>query len=591
MEDARLSNEVDDNLVDCDETKRLALVVDDDAVNRMILEGMLADAGYAVVTAADGQQAIQQYIDHEPNVILMDIMMPVLDGYQATQKIKELAGEHFVPIIFLTAVTDEDELARCVKVGGDDFLTKPYSKVIIMAKVEALTRMSELYATTQRQRDEIDIHNEQLLAEQKVAKKIYSRVVHEGCLDTPNLKYILSPLSIFNGDLLLAAYTPSGGLNILLGDATGHGLPAAIGAVPVSDLFYELTGNGATVDEIVLEINSKLKEILPPEFFFCACVCNISSDYRLFTMWHGGLPDVLIYSAEKKKLEHVVSSTNFPLGVVSNERLKTDVHIFDLSKGDRVYLYSDGITETRNTKREEFGEERLRHCFEQGKPADEVFNEILSSVNNFRGTEKQSDDVTLLELNADNRLLKDEPDEFKLKSKSTATLPYPSNWNMNLMLTKRDFIETNPVSILTKFTTQVDGLMLHRENIFIVLSELYNNALDHGVLKLDSALKVEPEGFLTYLMLRQQRLTALDDDGYIKISLEHKMGGDEGELVIYITDSGEGFDHAHRMMAMEKNLDRSGRGMLLANSLCTEVRYLGKGNQVRAIYHWKKPDR
>ena len=166
---------------------KLALVVDDDAVNRMILEGMLNDSGYDVVLAENGQEAIKQYLEHRPNVNLMDIMMPVLNGYEATARIKELAGDAFVPIIFLTAVTEEEELAKCVKVGGDDFLTKPYSRVILMAKVEALTRMNTLYSTIRKQRDEIDIHNEHMLREQKVAKKIFSKVVHEGCLDLRNI--------------------------------------------------------------------------------------------------------------------------------------------------------------------------------------------------------------------------------------------------------------------------------------------------------------------------------------------------------------------------------------------------------------------
>jgi CheY-like chemotaxis protein/anti-sigma regulatory factor (Ser/Thr protein kinase) len=567
-----------------EQPRRLALVVDDDAVNRMILESMLTESGFDVITAADGQQGVEAYAENEPDVILMDIMMPVLDGYQATRRIKELAGEHFVPIIFLTAVTDEDELAKCVTVGGDAFLTKPYSKVIIMAKVTALIRLSELYATTQRQRDEIDIHNEQMLVEQKVAKKIYSRVVHEGCLDTPNLKYILSPLAIFNGDLLLAARTPSGGLNILLGDATGHGLPAAIGAVPISDLFYELTEDGATVDEIVLEINSKLKNILPPEFFFCASVCNFSNDYRLFTIWHGGLPDVLIYSAEQRKIKHVIASTNFPLGVVNNERLKTDLQIFDLSKGDRVYLYSDGITETRNMDGQEFSQERLMRCFQQTIPAGEMFSYIMETVNKFRGAQDQSDDLTLLEINADPDLF---VEDYPPRPATKPILPYPSDWNMNMMLKRQDLIETNPVSILTKFTSQVDGLLQHREDIFIVLSELYNNALDHGVLKLDSSIKSQSDGFLKYLMLRQQQLSKLED-GYIVISLEHKMQGDQGALVINITDSGEGFNYEKLATDLENNKAYSGRGCGLVKSLCQDLKYYGKGNHVQAIYHWNK---
>jgi len=562
---------------------RRALIVDDDAVNRMILEGMLVESGFEVYSAEDGQEAIQMYIDHDPCVILMDIVMPVLDGYEATIEIKALAGDRFVPIIFLTSITNEDELANCVKVGGDDFLTKPYSQIILMAKIEALTRLSELYRTIQIQRDEIDVHNEHMLCEQKVAKKIFSNVVHEGCLDMPIIQYMLSPLSIFNGDILLAARTPSGGVNILLGDATGHGLPAAIGAVPVSDLFYALTENGATIDEIVLELNSKLKTILPPEFFFCACILNISNDYRLLSLWHGGLPEVLIYSAEEKKLSHIVKSTNFPLGVVDNKTLKTDVHIFDLGKGDRIYLYSDGITEARNMANEEFSYERLLKCFEKGLSADEMFEHVLSAVKVFRGEREQSDDLTLLEINAD----ADKALHLPGSQSMPVTLPYPKDWQMSLSLTKQDFIETNPVSILTKFATQVDGLMLHRENIFVILSEMYNNALDHGVLNLDSKLKAEKDGFTKFLMLRDQRLRDLDE-GFISISLEHTAKPQGGELRMQVEDSGEGFDYANFTEDLDVNFDFSGRGYPLLISLCKEFKYLGSGNCSMAIYEWHK---
>ncbi len=567
-----------------DSVKKRALIVDDDAVNRMILEGMLADSGFEVYSAEDGQQAIQMFVDYEPSVILMDIVMPVLDGYQATEKIKELAGERFVPIIFLTSVTNEDELANCVKVGGDDFLTKPYSQVILMAKIEALTRLSQLYRTIQDQRDEIDVHNEHMLREQKVAKKIFSNVVHEGCLDMPIIKYMLSPLSIFNGDILLAARTPSGGLNVLLGDATGHGLPAAIGAVPVSDLFYSLTENGATVDEIVLELNSKLKAILPPEFFFCACVLNISNDFRLLTLWHGGLPEILIYSAQDKKLSHVVKSTNFPLGVVDNKLLKTDLHIFDMGKGDRIYLYSDGITEAKNIDNEQFTDERLLACFNEGKPADEMFEHVLSRVHEFRGEQEQSDDLTFLEINAD----VDEAVQVIETNSAVATLPYPKDWGMSMSLKKQDFIETNPVSILTKFATQVDGLMQHRENIFVILSELYNNALDHGVLGLDSNVKTERDGFTKFLMLRHEKLLELDDNGYINITLEHTATSGGGELVIHVADSGKGFDFTAMESDMAMNLGFSGRGYPLLKSLCKNYEYRGEGNLVSATYEWHK---
>ncbi len=560
--------------------KKTALVVDDDAVNRMILEGMLVDSGYEVTLAENGQEAIQQYVNCQPDVVLLDILMPVMDGYQAATRIKELAGDDFVPIIFLTAVTDEDELAKCVKVGGDDFLTKPYSQVILMAKVEALTRMRHLHAVTKKQRDKIDEQNEHLLIEQRVAKRIFSRIINKGCLDSPILKYVLSPLSVFNGDLLLADVTPSGGVNILLGDATGHGLPAAIGAVPVSDLFYALTESGSTIDEIVLELNQKLKNILPPEFFFCASVLNISNDYRVLTMWHGGLPDALIYSAKEKNLKQVIKSTNFPLGVVDNAQLSTQLHTVELDKGDRIYLYSDGITEAKNLEGEEFGMDRLLSCFNVGLPPAHVFNYVFSRVGEFRGQHEQSDDVTFVEINADASFVK-EPEEASYKP---AIIPYPNDWGTRMQLGPRDFRETNPVSLLTKFMTQVEGLVEHRSNIYVILSELYNNALDHGVLGLDSSIKEGPNGFAEFLTLRQKRLMELTD-GEIILNLEHQVSEDgTGELVVHVQDSGKGFDHANFSHKLEENKGVSGRGISLVRSLCKEVRFLSKGNGVLAIY-------
>lgn len=573
----------DDSVESSDGSQPLSvLVVDDDAVNRMILQGMLEDSGYKVLLAENGEQAIAAYSEYLPDMILMDIMMPGMDGYEATTRIKSLCGDQFLPIIFLTAVTNEEELAKCVTVGGDDFLTKPFSKVILLAKIKALTRMRSLYSTIRLQRDEIDIHNEHMLREQKVAKKIFSRVVHEGCLDIPCIRYLLSPLSVFNGDLLLAARTPSGGINVLLGDATGHGLPAAIGAVPISDIFYAMSETGATVDEIVLELNHKLKSILPPEFFFCASILNISSDFRLMTVWHGALPDMIVYSAADRVISHKIRSANFPLGVVSNDTLQTKLTVVELHKGDRIFLYSDGITEARNIEQQEFGEVRLLRCFEQNMAPQDLFSHIVSSITEFRAGHAQSDDVTLLELIADESLLADDTYVKNIN----AAVQYPQKWHVQLQIRPQEMRSTNPVSLLTKFITQSSELIRHRENIFIILSELYNNALDHGVLHLDSALKQQREGFLKYLTMRQERLEQLDD-GHINIRLAHENhDAHSGTLCIDIQDSGPGFDYQQLIPGLQGNDKFSGRGLALVKSLCQEFAFHGNGNEVKVLYVW-----
>lgn len=570
-----------ENLTIDSDNVRTVLVADDDSVNRMILEGMLVDSGYKVILAKNGQEAIQQYYDHSPHAVLMDIIMPVMDGFEATLTIKKLAADSHVPVIFLTAVTDEDELARCVTVGGDDFLIKPYSRTILLAKLEAQIRASTLYSTIKEQRDEIDLHNEFMLREQKVAKKIFSKVVHQGCLDLSIFKYELSPLSVFNGDLLLAARTPSGGINVLLGDATGHGLPAAIGAVPVSDIFYDMTATGASIADIVQEVNLKLKNILPPEFFFCASVLNISNDFRLLSIWHGGLPDVLIYSQDEKRVTRTIKSGNFPLGVVSNKRLKTDLEVVELKKGDRILVYSDGIIEARNLSYEMFGTERLLSCLEQMESPERVFETIIGRVRDFRGSQTQSDDLTLVEINADPDLV---PPVQEIETKLPA-LSNPDQWNIALKLEPRDMRATNPVSLLTRFANQVEGLIRHKENLYIILSELYNNALDHGVLGLNSDIKTEQDGFSKYLALRQERLNKLET-GTIFLKVEHRLDGSDGELIVYVKDSGQGFDYQAGKTPGDNHY--AGRGLALVDSLCTSLSFFGNGNEVTAVYRWKR---
>jgi len=224
----------------------------------------------------------------------------------------------------------------------------------------------------------------------------------------------------------------------------------------------------------------------------------------------------------------------------------------------------------------------LLDCFKEGKPAEEMFEHVLSTVSVFRGEQVQSDDLTFMEINAD---VAQSGQGNKPEAKA-ATLPYPKNWGMSMILTKQDFIETNPVSILTKFTTKVDGLMEHRENIFVILSELYNNALDHGVLDLNSEIKNEKDGFTKFLILRHERLLELDDTGFINITLEHTANTDGGELMIHIADSGKGFNFRTLESDMSTNSGFSGRGYPLLKSLCSNYEYRGRGNLVTVTYAW-----
>ncbi|MDX9874477.1 MAG: response regulator, partial [Spongiibacteraceae bacterium] len=166
--------------------KARILVVEDSRADRMLLTALLRRQGYSVIEAADGPAAIAQFEAARPDLVLLDVIMPGMDGIEVARVIGDAARRRFVPIIFLTALQEPAALARCLDAGGVDFLTKPYHDIILKAKLGVFLRMAEMQRQLQRQRDEIARHNERLLQEQEVAKVVYDKVAHHGDLDLPH---------------------------------------------------------------------------------------------------------------------------------------------------------------------------------------------------------------------------------------------------------------------------------------------------------------------------------------------------------------------------------------------------------------------
>ncbi|MDH5392632.1 MAG: SpoIIE family protein phosphatase [Gammaproteobacteria bacterium] len=372
------------------------LIVDDDAINRMILKGMLHKEGHQVIEVENGKLAVDCFMLEKPDVILMDIMMPVMSGYEAIKLIKELTEDQYVPIIALTAMTDEEELAKCLSCGADDFLTKPFSQIVLMAKIQAAIRMQGLYSTIRQQRDQIESNRQELEQEQEKASKIYKRMTKKSEIVGLSLRHHMSPMSLFNGDMLLSARSSDGVSYIFLGDATGHGLPAAVGAFPVRDIFYAMVEKGSSGDEIINELNRKLVDIFPVEFFLCGVMLVISADKKSYFIWNGGMPDVVIYRPDEKKIINKIRSANLPLGIAASDSFNAEFIEVDVKDDDSIIIYSDGVTEAQRSEGEYYGEQRFLNTIEKSLPF-QVIDTVLKDIKEYCGDSSQSDDVSLIE--------------------------------------------------------------------------------------------------------------------------------------------------------------------------------------------------
>ena len=132
-------------------TPPLILIVDDSEANRDILARRLEASGYQLATAVDGEDALERARTLLPDLILLDVMMPKLDGLEVCRRLKGDPSLPFMPIILVTARSDTKDVVRGLDVGGDDYLTKPVDQSALVARVRSMLRIKELHDTVQEQ--------------------------------------------------------------------------------------------------------------------------------------------------------------------------------------------------------------------------------------------------------------------------------------------------------------------------------------------------------------------------------------------------------------------------------------------------------
>lgn len=556
----------------------LILVAEDNPSDRMLLTALLRGQGYEVVAAADGEEALAQYEATDPSLVLLDVMMPGLDGKETARRIRRVARDRFVPIIFLTALEDPAELAACLEAGGIDFLTKPYQEVVLKAKLNVFLRMAEMQQLLRQQNDEIAGHNRRLLREQEVAKAVFDKIAHIGALDLPNIRFMLSPLAVFNGDVLLAARGPADNLLVLLGDFTGHGLAAGIGAMPLAQTFYSMAAKGFHLRDIARELNDKLHGVLPVGVFCCATLLDFDFNRNVMQCWNGGLPEGVLLHAAEGRMERLVSR-HLPLGIRPSRQFDDRVDRYRIAAGDRVLLWSDGVFEALDASGEAFGEDRLLATLVEAEP-ERWFDEVRARVAKFIGDGERLDDLSLLEV----RIVgSDELASLALPAPDTGTTA-PQDWRLCLRLAPDSLRHLDPLPLLLHLLMEVPGLRPYSARLFTATSELYNNALEHGLLGLDSSVKDSPAGFSRYYETRERRLAQLDD-GWVELQVSYAGDNRGGRLEIDVTDTGAGFDvGAWQQQAVTGGF--AGRGIRLLERLGFSLDYSQNGSRAQAVFSW-----
>ncbi len=571
----------------------MILIVDDDEIIRKRLKKNLEIDGYQVSTAEDGRKCLELFNNIQPQIVVLDIKMPGMDGIEVLKRIKKENNSVETEVIMITGHGDVSSAIEAMKGGAFSYIQKPIESEELEIEVKKafekiqmkraldqhVQQLEKRTSELEKAHKRLEFVYQQLNHDYEIASNIFAKMMRSDKIQCTNMKYLLSAMAIVAGDHVLCAPKPSGGMYTFFGDFTGHGLSAAIRAIPVADIFYAMVDKNFSICEIVAEINNKLKTTLPPLIYLAACLAEVNQESGTLTVWNGGIPDVLVVG-KQGGIKNRLTSRHLPLGVVGNDNLDLDVEIFEVSENDRIYICSDGVTETYNPKKEMFGQHRLEELLQKDYEPEGILDKIRNELETFRGSAPQQDDITIVEITCAPWSVRCLDDEVTLREKALY-----SGWNFSLKFDAETLRTVDVPSFFINMIEEDPKLKEHKVNIFLIIQELVSNSLEHGLLKLPSDLKKNIEGFEQYASLRQETLNALRK-GWIKVDLEFVPVEKGGKLFVRVDDTGPGFNYQQKLPELAVNISFCGRGIPLVRSLCKEVTYHGSGNQVQAVYEW-----
>jgi sigma-B regulation protein RsbU (phosphoserine phosphatase) len=385
------------------------LVVDDTPANLQLLAGMLKDRGYKVRPVPSGKLALLAAARNPPDLILLDINMPEMNGYEVCEQLKADDKLRGIPIIFISALTELLDKVKAFAVGGVDYITKPFQLEELHARVETHLKLRRLQIELEDTNVQLAKINSRMSRDLQAASRIQESFLPRKGLGVPGVDFawIYQPCDELAGDGLSIIPLRDGKLGLYVLDVSGHGVASALLSVTLSRL---LSAPSEPSSILVRDADRGEVAIAPPDevaahlnrlFPFDPAIEQLTTmiygilnpatgEFHYVSAGHPG-PVHLPCGAAPAILE----SEGFPIGLADEVYLERSVC---LRAGDRLYLYSDGVPEAMNPAGDQFGEARLLEAIVRGRsePLQESVTNLLGEITRWHGTARPHDDISIL---------------------------------------------------------------------------------------------------------------------------------------------------------------------------------------------------
>ncbi len=378
--------------------KPVILAVDDTPENLDVIKGILTPA-YSLRVAVNGELALKIAAEKSPDLILLDVMMPGMDGYEVCRLLKSDERTRDIPVIFVTALVGELDEVKGLKLGAVDYVTKPIVPAILLARVSTQLAL-------QQARRELYEKNQQLEHERELIEQIVLRMRRDTEFDGRFLRYASFSCEQASGDIMLAAFRPDGTQHVLVGDFTGHGLTAAIGGPLVSYIFYSMTRSDQPISDILEVINKVLVKQLPVNIFMATAGIELAPSRGSARIFNFGLPAVLGWGTGTD-WKHWTSE-GLPLGI-TDEFDRSEGVTASLSGISCLYLTTDGLLDAADAICERSGLETLIEQLPDSRAQNKSLQTVIDSIIKHAPEDQELDDMTLVEVDISGEVSKGSP--------------------------------------------------------------------------------------------------------------------------------------------------------------------------------------
>ena len=366
------------------------LVVDDVKANIDVLVEALRDE-YKLSVALDGERALAAIEKAPPDLVLLDIVMPGIDGYEVCRRLRASEATRELPVMFLSSLEDAKDKARGFEVGGNDYLTKPFEALEVRARVRSLLK-AKAWADAVRAAAEREL---------RIAREIQMGLLPAdlGALTRGtglDVHALLEPARQVGGDLYDVIRLGDDRLLVALGDVSGKGIPAALFMAVTMTLLRTMARQHAAPEQILRRVNDELIEQNARGMFVTLQCMLFEPAKRRVTCASAGHHAAALLTPGQSPRFVFTSSSGPVLGLLPASDFSSET--LEFSAGQTLLLFTDGVSEAYDPAQELFGEERLLAHLEAspGRSAQETNLGVLEAVRRHAAGAKQSDDITVV---------------------------------------------------------------------------------------------------------------------------------------------------------------------------------------------------